>query len=257
MGQYQWNWAVIFEKVAGTEEYYYQWILSGLGWTVVTALSAWLIALTLGVLIGVARTAPMAWLSGLARAYVELFRNIPLIVQLFIWYFVVPDLLPEHIGTWIKQDLRGVVSFTDYLPEFLFGVLGLGLFTAARVAEQVRTGIMTLPRGQRYAGLAMGFTLPQTYRFVLLPMAFRVIIPPLTSEFMNVFKNSAVCLAIGLTELTFQMKQITGEYAPANPIEVMTMVGGLYLTMAFGVNRLMAWIERRSRVPGYIAEGGK
>jgi glutamate/aspartate transport system permease protein len=254
---YNWNWAILFEQVAGTEEFYYQWLIKGLGWTLATALSAWVIALLLGTIVGTARTVPKPWLAGLARVYVELFRNIPLIVQLFIWYFVVPDLLPEHIGLWIKQDLRGLVGFTDYLPEFIFGVIGLSLFTAARVAEQVRTGIQALPRGQTYAGLALGFTRGQVYRHVLLPMAFRIIVPPLTSEFMNVFKNSAVTLAIGLTELTFQMKQITGEYAPSNPIEVMTVVGGIYLLLAFSINRLMAWVERKTRVPGYIAGGGQ
>jgi glutamate/aspartate transport system permease protein len=257
MGQYHWNWSVIFEQVAGTNEYYYQWLLHGLGWTLLTALSAWCIALVLGTIVGVARTAPNRWLALAGTCYVELFRNIPLIVQLFIWFFVVPDLLPDPLESFIKQDLRFVFHFTDYLPEFLFGTLGLGLFTSARVAEQVRTGILTLSRGQRNAGLAMGFTLPQTYRYVLLPMAFRIIIPPMTSEFMNVFKNSSVCLAIGLTELTFQMKQITGDYAPANPIEVMAVVGGIYLVLAFSVNRLMAWVEKRARVPGYISAGGK
>lgn len=249
MGQYQWNWAVIFEEVYGTGEYYYQWLITGLGWTVATALCAWVLALALGSLIGTLRTVPNKWLSGLATAYVELFRNIPLIVQLFLWFFVLPELLPKAAGNWMKQDMP--------MPEFITAAIGLGLFTSARVAEQVRTGIMTLSTGQKNAGLAMGFTLPQTYRYVLLPMAFRIIIPPLTSEFMNVFKNSAVALAIGLTELTFQMRQITGEYAPANPIEVMTIVSVIYLVLAFSVNRLMALIERRSQVPGYISGGGK
>lgn len=248
MGNYQWNWRVIFEEVAGTNEHYYQWLLSGLGWTVAVAMSAWVIALILGSLIGTARTAPNKWLAGLATAYVELFRNIPLIVQLFLWFFVLPEMLPQAAGDWMKQSMP--------LPEFFTAMVGLGLFTSARVAEQVRTGIMALPRGQKNAGLAMGFTLPQVYRYVLLPMAFRIVIPPLTSEFMNVFKNSAVALAIGLTELTFQMRQITGEYAPSNPIEVMTIVSVIYLILAFSVNRLMALIERRVRVPGYIS-GGK
>ncbi|GLR12122.1 amino acid ABC transporter permease [Chitinimonas viridis] len=249
MGQYQWNWGIILEEVYGTGEYYYQWLITGLGWTVATALSAWVIALILGSLIGTVRTMPNKWLAGLATAYVELFRNIPLIVQLFLWFFVLPEVLPEQMGTWMKQDMP--------MPEFITAVIGLGLFTSARVAEQVRTGIMALPRGQRYAGQALGFTLGQTYRYVLLPMAFRIVIPPLTSEFMNVFKNSAVALAIGVTELTFQMRQITGEYAPGNPIEVMTMVSVIYLIMAFSVNRLMAFIERRTQVPGYISGGSK
>ena len=247
MSQYQWNWSVVLEQVSGTEEFYYQWLLSGLGWTITTALSAWVVALLVGSLVGVLRTVPSRWVAGLATAYVELFRNIPLIVQMFLWYFVLPELVPHQAGIWMKQSMP--------LPAFTTAVVALGFFTSARVAEQVRTGILALPRGQKSAGLALGFTLGQTYRYVLLPMAYRIVIPPLTSEFMNIFKNSAVALAIGLTELTFQMRQITGEYSPANPIEVMTVVSALYLLVAFSVNRVMALIERKTRVPGYISGG--
>lgn len=247
MSQYQWNWSVVLEQVSGTEEFYYQWLLSGLGWTITTALSAWAVALVVGSMIGVLRTVPSRWVAGLATAYVELFRNIPLIVQMFLWFFVLPEFLPAAVGNWVKQDMP--------LPAFSTAVMALGIYTAARIAEQVRTGILTLSRGQKNAGLAMGLTLWQTYRYVLLPVAFRVITPPLTSEFMNIFKNSAVALVIGLTELTFQMRQITGEYAPANPIEVMTITSVLYLLVAFSANRLMAWLERKTRIPGTIGGG--
>ncbi len=247
MSAYQWHWGVIFEPVPDTGEFYYQWLLSGLGWTLTTALAAWCIALLVGTLVGVARTVPNRLVSGLATAYVELFRNIPLIVQMFLWFFVLPEFLPTAVGNWVKQDMP--------LPAFSTAVMALGIYTAARIAEQVRTGILTLSRGQKNAGLAMGLTLWQTYRYVLLPVAFRVITPPLTSEFMNIFKNSAVALVIGLTELTFQMRQITGEYAPANPIEVMTITSVLYLLVAFSANRLMAWLERKTRIPGTIGGG--
>ena len=248
MNQYQWNWGVILQGVPDTEEFYYQWLLSGLGWTFATALCAWVIALVIGTLVGVGRTVPNKAVSGLTTAYVELFRNVPLIVQMFLWFFVFPEFLPETASNWVKQSMP--------LPEFSTAVIALGFYTSARVAEQVRTGILTLSRGQKNAGLALGLTLGQTYRYVMLPMAFRIIVPPLTSEFMNIFKNSAVALAIGLTELTFQMRQMTGEYAPANPIEVMTYTSLLYLIVAFSVNRIMALVEKKVQVPGYIG-GGK
>ena len=248
MNQYQWNWGVILQGVPDTEEFYYQWLLSGLGWTIATALCAWVIALVIGTLVGVGRTVPNKAVSGLTTAYVELFRNVPLIVQMFLWFFVFPEFLPETASNWVKQSMP--------LPEFSTAVIALGFYTSARVAEQVRTGILTLSRGQKNAGLALGLTLGQTYRYVMLPMAFSIIVPPLTSEFMNIFKNSAVALAIGLTELTFQMRQMTGEYAPANPIEVMTYTSLLYLVVAFSVNRIMALVEKKVQVPGYIG-GGK
>ena len=133
-------------------------------------------------IVGVVRTTPVNWLRRLGDAWVEVFRNVPLLVQMFIWFFVVPELLPTAVGTWLKQLPRSA---------FYTAVVCLGLYTSARVAEQVRAGIQSLASGQRMAGVAIGLTLPQTYRYILLPMAIRIVMPPLTSEFLNVIKNSA------------------------------------------------------------------
>jgi glutamate/aspartate transport system permease protein len=171
----------------------------------------------------------------LGNAWVELFRNIPLLVQIFLWYHVVPAFFPA---------LKSV-------PGFVLVVLALGFFTSARVAEQVRSGIQALPRGQRYAGMALGFTTAQTYRYVLLPMALRIVIPPLTSETMNIFKNSSVAFAVSVAELTMFAMQAQEE--TARGIEIYLAVTGLYIVSAFAINRLMAFIERRARVPGFIA----
>jgi glutamate/aspartate transport system permease protein len=217
---------------------YLDWLLSAWGWTVSVALLALLIALLLGAVIGTLRTLPdRPWVVRLSNAWVELFRNIPLLVQIFLWYHVVPALLPA---------LKAV-------PGFVLVVLALGFFTSARVAEQVRAGIQALPRGQRYAGMALGFTTAQTYRYVLLPMAFRIIIPPLTSETMNIFKNSSVAFAVSVAELTMFAMQAQEE--TARGVEVYLAVTGLYIVSAFAINRLMAFIERRARVPGFIAAG--
>jgi len=240
---YHWNWGIFLEQVKGGDETYLHWLISGLGWTVAVALSAWVIALVLGSIVGTLRTVPNRWLSGLATAHVELFRNIPLLVQLLLWFFVVPELLPRDLSLWVKQEMPA--------KEFLTAAICLGLFTSARVAEQVRAGIQSLAHGQQMAGLAIGFTLPQTYRYVLLPMAFRIIIPPLTSEFMNVIKNSSVAFAIGVLELTFQARQMQEDSEQG--IETYLAVTLLYFIVAFSANRVMALIERRSRVPGYIA----
>jgi glutamate/aspartate transport system permease protein len=172
---------------------------------------------------------------------VELFRNIPLIVQMFLWFFVLPDILPDRLGNWMKQEMP--------LPEFSTAVLSLAFFTSARIAEQVKAGILSLPTGQKGAGLAIGFTLPQVYRYVLLPVAFRIMIPPLTSEFMNIFKNSSVALTIGMLELTAVAKQMN-EYT-FQGFEIFTVVTLLYIAIALMANRLMAWIENKVRIPGY------
>ena len=127
---YNWNWQVFFQPSATGEGTYLTWLLEGLKWTVTLSLSAWVIALVVGSIIGVLRTVPNRWLGLLAAAYVEVFRNIPLLVQLFIWYFVLPELLPAEMGNAFKQ-------MNPLAQQFVSALVCLGLFTAARVAEQV------------------------------------------------------------------------------------------------------------------------
>ena len=240
---YHWNWGIFGEQVKGGDETYLDWLATGLGWTLAVSLTAWLLALLIGIAVGALRTAPSRPIALLGTAWVELFRNIPLLVQMFLWFFVVPEFLPQEWGLWVKQDMPA--------KEFVTAALCLGFFTSARVAEQVRAGIGSLPRGQRDAALALGFTLPQTYRHVILPQALRIVIPPLTSEFMNVFKNSSIAFAIGVMELTFQARQMQEDSEQG--IETYLAVTLLYFICAFTANRGMAWIEARTRVPGLIA----
>ena len=246
---YQWDWGIFFKPTGIGDEIYLDWFVSGLGWTLAIALAAWAVALLLGTLLGVLRTVPNRTLAGLAGAYVELFRNVPLLVQLFLWYFLVPDLLPAPLQTWFKQDLSPAAS------AYLSVVVCLGLFTAARVCEQVRTGIQALPRGQAAAARALGFSLPQIYRHVLLPQALRIVIPPLTSEFLNIFKNSAVASLIGLMELLAQTKQ-TAEFS-ANLFEAFTLATLIYFVLNMGLMLLMRQVEKKVAIPGLLAAGGK
>ncbi len=243
---YQWNWGVFLQPSATGDDTYLGWMFAGFKMTITLSLTAWVLALLLGALFGVLRTVPNKVLAGIATAYVELFRNIPLLVQLFIWYFVLPELLPESIGNAYKQS-------NPVFQQFFAAMVCLGLFTSARVAEQVRAGINSLPRGQKNAGLALGLTLPQTYRFVMLPMAFRLVVPPLTSEFLNIFKNSAVCSTIGLLELAAQGRQLV-DYT-AQPYESFIAVTIAYVAINVTVMSLMRRFEKRIAVPGYI--GGK
>ena len=179
---------------------------------------------SLGSLIGIIRTLPDSpWLVRFGNAWVELFRNIPLLVQIFLWYHVVPAMFP------VMRDV----------PPFMLVVLALGFFTSARIAEQVRSGIQALPQGQRYAGMAVGFTTPQYYRYVMLPMAYRIIIPPLTSESMNIFKNSSVAFAVSIAEMT-QFAMQAGEET-SRGIEIYLAVTVLYVISAFAINRIMAF----------------
>ncbi len=240
------NLGIFFEQIPDSDIDWWQSLASGLGWTVSTTFFAWIIAFTFGSFVGVARTTDKGWLVRIGNAYVELFRNIPLIVQFFVWYFVLPGLIPS-----VK---RWVVSLDPTDHQFVTSVVCLGLFTSARIAEQVRSGIQSLSRGQRSAGYAVGLTQTQTYRFVLLPMAYRIIIPPLTSEVMNLIKNTSVAYSIGLVELFFrtrEMAEMTFRY-----FESFAAATLIYMVIAFAANRVMAVIERRVAVPGYIT-GGK
>ena len=230
-----WDWQVFLTDPGGKYPTYLQWMLSAWGWTVSVSILALIVALVMGSLIGIIRTLPdNPWLVRLGNAWVELFRNIPLLVQIFLWYHVVPALIPV---------MKGV-------PPFVLVVLVLGFFTSSRIAEQVRSGIQALPKGQRYAGMAVGFTTAQYYRYVLLPMAYRIILPPLTSETMNIFKNSSVAFAVSVTELTMFAMQAQEE--TSRGIEVYLAVTLLYVISAFAINRIMAFIEKKTRVPGFI-----
>lgn len=218
---------------------YIQWLFDAWGWTLAVAGCSWVVSMFFGAIIGTMRTLPdNPWLTRFANAWVELFRNIPLLVQIFLWYFVVPKMFP------IMQTL----------PSFILVVFALGFFTSARIAEQVRAGIQALPRGQRYASMAVGFTTFQTYRYVLLPMAFRIVLPPLTSESMNLLKNSSVAFAVSIAELTMYALQVGEE--TSKPTETYIVVTVLYAASAFAVNRVMAYIEKRTQVPGFIVAGG-
>ncbi len=242
--KYNWNWGIFWQLSPDGRGTYLDTLVAGLGWTLATAMAAWVIALALGMIVGVVRTTPTRWLRRLGDAWVEVFRNVPLLVQMFLWFFVVPELLPASVGTWLKQLPRSA---------FYTAVVCLGLYTSARVAEQVRAGIQSLASGQRMAGIALGLTLPQTYRFILLPMAIRIVMPPLTSEFLNVIKNSAVALTIGLVELTASARSIQ-EFS-FQVFEAFTAATLIYMALNLIVVIGMRWLERRLAVPGLIGSG--
>ena len=179
----------------------------------------------------------------ICTAYVEVFRNIPLLVQMFLWFFVLPELLPEAAGDWMKQLPP---PWGSYLPA----VLCLGIYTSVRVAEQVRAGIQSLPRGQMMAGTALGLTLGQSYLQVILPQSFRIILPPLTSEFLNCIKNSSVALTIGVMELTARARAMQ-EFS-FQVFEAFAAATVIYLLANLVVVAGMRWLEARVRVPGLI-----
>ncbi|MGQ3674870.1 amino acid ABC transporter permease [Xanthobacter sp. TB0139] len=232
------DWQFLFQDT-GAGETYFDWMIRAWGWTVSIALCSLFVSISLGIVVGTLRTLPNSrfW-APLAVVWIEVFRNIPLLVQVFLWYMVIPEFIPALKTT----------------PTFYLMVAALGLFTSSRIAEQVRAGIQSLPQGQTYAAKAMGFTTTQSYRYVILPMALRVVLPPLTSESMNLVKNSAVAFAVSIGDLTMFAMQAQEE--TSRGIELYLLVTILYAVTAFAINRVLAFIEARSQVPGFIVSTG-
>lgn len=242
---YNWNWGIFWEPASDGSGTWLDTLWSGLGTTLIIALTAWVMALLLGAVIGTLRTLPNKWLVRLGNGYVELFRNIPLLVQMFLWFYVVPEFLPAVIGNWIK-------SRPD--SALITAIISLGFFTSARVAVQVAAGIESIPRGQKMAGTALGLTLAQTYRHILLPVAFRVIFPPLTSEFLNIMKNSSVAFTITVAELTartYSMREMSFQ-----TFEALTAATVIYILVNIGVLLFMRTLGRAIAIPGFLGQAG-
>jgi glutamate/aspartate transport system permease protein len=227
---YRWNWGILLQDP------YFGWLWSGLGWTVLISVTSWIVALAAGVTFGVARSAQSRGLRVLAGIYVELFRNIPPLVQLFLWYFVMPEIVPDAVGLWIKRDLP--------YPEFVTASLAIGLFMGSRVAEQVRAGIEAVSIRLMPAGLATGLRPLQVYRLILLPLALRAIIAPLTSEFLITVKMSSIALTIGVLEITAQSRHV--ENYTFQGFEAFTVATVVYLVLGLAATGLMRLIDRRA-----------
>jgi glutamate/aspartate transport system permease protein len=187
---------------------------------------------------------PWPLLRGIASAYVEFFRNVPLLVWMFVWYFGVPQVLPLATQDWLNR----------HGGELVAAVAALGVYHGARLAEVVRAGILAIPPTQLEAALASGLRVGQAYRWVLLPIAARLIVPPLTNESLNLLKNSSLALTIGVAETTFMTRQI--ESYTARGFEALAAGTLVYLGLCLAVSAVMAEVERRAAIPGLIVRSG-
>jgi len=245
---YDWSWRVFLELSPDGVHTFLETLLIGIGWTLALALTAWCISSLVGAWLAVMRTCSLRWLNALGSCYVEVFRNIPLLVQMFLWYFVLPELLPQDWGMAMKQ-------MTRPWGQFLPAVLCLGCYGSARVAEQLRAGIQSLARGQRHAGIALGLSEAQVYRYIILPEAWRIMLPALTSEFMGTIKYSSVALTIGLLELTGQARAM--QESSFHIFEAFSAATVIYLLINGVVVMGMRQLERRATVPGLIGAAVK
>ena len=192
MLKYQFDWSVV------TSGQYLQWLIDGLWLTLELSFFACLLALLLGLGIAILRLSPIALLRGVAASYVEFFRNTPLLIQIFFWYFGAYTILPQGINDWLSQ--------TNF--EFAAALIALSIYTSAFIAEDIRSGVRAIPKGQMESALSQGFGYLTAMRFVILPQATRIIVPPLINQFLNATKNSSLAMTIGVAELTYQARQI-------------------------------------------------
>jgi His/Glu/Gln/Arg/opine family amino acid ABC transporter permease subunit len=232
---YTFKWSVLWTGQSG------QWLLQGLITTLELSAIAWVLAVVLGILSGALRTVPFRPLRWAATFYVEFFRNVPLLVWMFFWYFGVTPLLPRGAQDWL---------FNHGL-EFWAGTIALGVYHGARMSEIIRSGIGAIPRTQFEASLAMGLTTFQAYRLVILPVALRLVVPPATNDSLNLLKNSSVALTISVAELTFQTRQV--ETYTAKAIEALTAGTVIYLVLCLSIAAIMARVERAYAIPGLIS----
>ena len=232
---YEFRWGVLWESPHGV------WILDGLLMTLKLSALSWVFAVLLGILFGALRTVPFRPLRTLATVYVEFFRNVPLLVWLFFWYFGAPEVFPESIRQWLIH--HGM--------EFWSAVAGISVYHGARMSEVIRAGIQSIPKTQLEAGISSGLSISQAYRFIVIPIALRLIVPPVTNESLNLLKNSSLAMTIGVAELTFATRQI--ETYTAKAIEAFTAGTLIYLILCLSIAYIMNRVERKFAIPGLIA----
>ncbi len=231
---YEVQWSILWEQP------YRDWILEGLYLTCQISLIAWLFGLSLGVLVGMLAESPQESLAALSACYVEVFRNIPLLVQLFFAYFVIPLLLPVQLRRHLYE-----IGW-----EWGSAVFTLSIYTSAKVTGHVRSGLNAVGHGLRQAALSTGLTWWQMERWVVIPLLLRIIVPNITTEFLTVFKGSSLAMAVGVTETTYMTQRLG--FQTFRWIEANTVGTVAYLLLAWTVAILMSVVERQVRVPGLL-----
>ncbi|ACN13957.1 GltJ1 [Desulforapulum autotrophicum HRM2] len=237
---YDFKWSILWEEPYGG------WLLSGVATTVKLGIICCFLSLLMGIIIGTFRITRNRPLRIFAEAYTEFFRDIPLLVQLFFWYFAMPTLLPEQTRIWMYQEIPNF--------EFWIVVVGLSLYSSSRMAEQIRAGINSISPDQLNAALSSGFSHYQAYRYIILPLAVRLVIPPLTTEALTVFKNTALAMTVGVLETTFMSQQV--EAYTFHGLEATTAACIIYMIITLVVVGIMGLLEKKLAIPGLIIRKG-
>lgn len=231
---------------------YWRALLVGLLNTLRVAAVGIVLATVLGTTVALARLSRNALLRGLGYGYVELLRNVPLLLQLLMWYLVLVEGLPEFgaplqlggLGELSKSGLNITALGFNLSTEFIALLLGLTLYTAAFIAEVVRAGLLAVPAGQREAAASLGLSRRQQLRLVVMPQALRVIVPPLTNQYLNLTKNSSLAVAIGYPDVVHVAQTTINQTGRA--VECIALIMLVYLSLSLATAAAMGWLNRRA-----------
>jgi polar amino acid transport system permease protein len=228
---YRFDWAIV------TSGKYFEWLVSGVKITLELSLVSIALSFILGLIIAVMRMSnvrPIRWFS---HGYLEFFRNTPLLVQLFFWYFGSYKILPKVINDWLNS-----MSF-----EFAAAVIGLSIYTSAFIAEDIRSGVRSIPKEQMEAARSSGFSYIRSMLYIILPQAVRITIPPLINQFLNLTKNSSLAMTIGVAELMYQARQV--ESYTFKGFEAFSAATVVYVGLSFTITGLMTLYDRKVLQP--------
>ena len=227
MLNYHFDWAIV------TSGKYFEWLVSGLVVTLQLSLVGIVFSFLIGLLIAVMRMSHIKPVRWAALAYLEFFRNTPLLVQIFFWYFGSYKILPQAVNEWLTS--------TNF--EFAAAVIALTIYTSAFIAEDIRSGVLSIPKEQMEAARSAGFTYLRAMQYIILPQAVRITVPPLVNQFLNLAKNSSLAMTIGVMELTYQARQV--ESYTFKGFEAFTAATLVYLAISVVITAVMDLYDKR------------
>ncbi|HEY6007487.1 MAG TPA: amino acid ABC transporter permease [Geobacteraceae bacterium] len=227
MLNYHFDWSIV------TSGKYFEWLVAGLKVTLELSALGIIMAFILGLLIAVMRMSHFRPIRWLACAYLEFFRNTPLLVQIFFWYFGSYKILPQGINDWLTS--------TNF--EFAAALIALTIYTSAFIAEDIRSGILAIPKEQMEAARSAGFSYLFAMQYIILPQAVRITVPPLIGQFLNLAKNSSLAMTIGVMELTYQARQV--ESYTFKGFEAFTAATVVYLGISVAITAMVHMYNTR------------
>ena len=226
MLKYKFDWAIVLSGQ------YYEWLVSGVKVTIQLSVVSIALAFLLGLFIAVMRMSRVRPVRWFAHGYLEFFRNTPLLVQIFFWYFGSYKILPTAVNDWLVS--------TNF--EFASAVIALTIYTSAFIAEDIRSGVLSIPKEQMEAARSSGFSYIRSMQYIILPQAVRITIPPLIGQFLNLMKNSSLAMTIGVAELTYQARQV--ESYTFKGFEAFTAATVVYLGLSIIITVAVTWYSK-------------